>query len=107
MDKNKIIQAIKEAEVSDDLKQELIEIVESEKAVSQDVIQKINDRLDGEAEAVIQEIGDIMVDDALEEHDEETAKIDQELNDLQEEVETKTNDIDIAVTRAKIADGIN
>ncbi|PIU14680.1 hypothetical protein COT20_02585 [bacterium (Candidatus Gribaldobacteria) CG08_land_8_20_14_0_20_39_15] len=60
--------------------------------------------MDGEAEAVIQDIGDIMVDDALDEYNEETGKIDKELDDLQKEVEEKTNDIDIAITRSQIAE---
>ena len=99
-----MIQTIKESAISDGLKQELIEMVESEKSLSRDIIQRINDRLDGEAEAVIQDIGDIMVDDALDEYNEETGKIDKELDDLQKEVEEKTNDIDIAITRSQIAE---
>ncbi len=38
MDKNKMIQTIKESAISDGLKQELIEMVESEKSLSRDII---------------------------------------------------------------------
>jgi len=102
MDKNKLTQAIKDAAISDNLKEELLAMVGTEKKIDKKTAQKISDKISDEIEITLREIGDIMEEDAIEGYEEESGGIDKELNDLEEEVNQKTEEVDLAATRSQI-----
>lgn len=102
MDKNKIIQIIESAKISDDFKKELRELVEAEENGGPETIQKIQAKLDEHTDQTIDALTELKMGNATEEFNQNLDDLDKDVNDLQAEVNKKKDEIDLKETRTKL-----
>jgi len=102
MDKNKITQLIQEAKITPELKQELLQMVEQEETLSEETIQKVQKRLASAADAVAQNIADIMVESATDKMNQDMDGLEKDVNDFQAELNKKADAIDLETTRKEM-----
>ncbi|PIU01559.1 hypothetical protein COT68_02590 [bacterium (Candidatus Torokbacteria) CG09_land_8_20_14_0_10_42_11] len=102
MDKNKITQLIQEAKITPELKQELLQMVEQEEILSDETAQKVQERLASAADAVAQNIADIMVESETDKMNQDMDGLEKDVNDFQMELNQKADAIDLETTRKEM-----
>lgn len=103
MDKSTLIETIQSAKISDVLKKELIELVNAEAAYGPETIKKVQARLNGAAEEVIEDVANLQILAAKDEFDKQMAEVDQDIKQLNSEISKKADQVDIAETRSKLS----
>lgn len=90
MDKQNLIQKIEAAQITAELREELLNIVNSAGEYSDEVLLKVKNRLGQEAEGLIEEITNLQVQDATNEFEKKMDKIEEDIDQFNDDLKNKT-----------------
>lgn len=102
MDKDKLIQTIQSAKVSEVLKKELLDLVENEESFGPETVKKVQAKLDQRADETIDKIADLRTESAVAKFNQDMDGLEKGIGDFQEEVNKKADDIDKKAVRKEL-----
>ena len=103
MNKEILTQKISAANIPDDLKQELLQMVQVAPTVDQALSQQLRARIQEASLALVDEIESDRVDEATAEFDQATAEIDEELGKTASEVGAQADAADLEEARVNVS----
>lgn len=103
MDKTKLLSIITAADVSEEVKKELVDIVNAAGEINNDLVKQLQDRLDKHAAETLENIAALQVKDAAEELENTLEKLDDEAGQLNKEIAKKADEIDTEEARKQLA----
>ena len=99
--KEKIIKIIQGADVSQEIKDELLALADKND-VSEATIEEMQEVLDGKALEIVQEITDIVAEQAVDEFNQGMDGLEKDVDDFKDELDAKADEIDLQETRQAI-----
>jgi len=102
MDKNTLLQKIQGAQISEELKNRLKEVINQVPEVNQDLIKKVVEALDADSEEALETIAKLDLQAAGQEADKQIAGLQKEASDFVKDINKQADDLEKDSLRQQI-----
>ncbi len=102
MDKQALLEKINKANISSELRAQLVEMVNASPEANQELLNKIGAAIDNEAETLIEEIANTEVQMGTDKYNKQLDEIETDINAFGKELNKKVDEIDMQDARSKL-----